>query len=115
VQASIDLKHSYWRTLMNKYWMGCCAGLLVTMSFPVFAQSDDKAAEIAEAEQGCLAATQKRYDVAADAVTQKKTKTKWSSGLRGYAVNLAVTKKSGKKDDYVCVAKRDGTFKFYEG
>lgn len=94
-------------------------GALMSFSFVAFANADDATSPAtdpaAAAQKGCLEAAQSRYSAAADAVKAGEGAVKWDSGLKGYKVEIAITRGTGKADNYVCVARKDGSYKFFAG
>ena len=100
---------------MKRYLTTCVAGIMLATSSLVFADTDSKEEVIEAAEKGCLDSAQERYGVSAEDVQLRGSAVKWNSGLKGYKVDLIVKDSTGRDDNYVCVAKKDGSYKFYSG
>jgi len=98
---------------MNRYGLSSCLGVFLAFSGVAAAQENDIAAEISAAEQGCLNAAQQRYGAAEEKVSLQDQRVKWDSGLKGYKVIIGILQDNGKTQNYICVARKGGKFKFF--
>ena len=98
---------------MKKIGLALGTGMLAIASATAMADDQSKEEKVAAAEQGCLKNAQSRYGVGEDDVWLTPGKVRWDSGLKGYRVEIVIRKSEVNEEYYYCIARKDGSFKFF--